>query len=79
MTSDQFKEYASENGCTIDGHFVKNVINGRCTRIDASFNETSDLQAVHHVCVLGIAPPDDLEDLYAVYSGLYMREVGDPE
>lgn len=71
MTAIEFKDYA----CSVSGNIVKNVINGRWTRIDESFNETSDLQAVHHICVLGIGPPDDLEDLYEVYLPVYLKQV----
>lgn len=59
----------------VDGVMVRNTINGKCTRIDDSFNEEGDLHAVHHSCVLGIEPPTDLEDLYNVYSGKYWDAV----
>jgi hypothetical protein len=72
MTKEEFIKYAEdEQGCRSDGKIVRNTINGRYTRIDDSFDEERDLHAVHHICVLGIAPPDDLEDLYNVYSPMY--------
>lgn len=54
---------------------VRNTINGKCTRIDDSFDEERELHAVHHCCVLGIEPPPDLEDLYHVYSPKYWEAV----
>ncbi len=75
MTQEEFKEYASENACVVEGNIIRNVINGRWTRIDNSFDETSDLQTVHHVCVLGIEAPPDLEDLYNVYSPKFYEAV----
>ncbi|HEY0741805.1 MAG TPA: hypothetical protein VGD40_10090 [Chryseosolibacter sp.] len=75
MNLKDFKDYVQENGCIVENNIIKNVINGRWTRVDESFDETQDLSTIHHTCVLGIAPPEDLEDLYDVYSGIYNREV----
>jgi len=75
MTKGEFCEFTEESGCVVEGNIIRNTINGRFTRLDDSFDESKDLHIVHHVCVLGIEPPDELEDLYNVYSPVFWSEV----
>lgn len=71
MNRNEFIEYLTED-CSIfqdeaNPLIFRNPMNGAYTRIPDDYDELKDLEMVHHVVLLGAAPPDHLEDLYYTY------------
>ena len=66
----EFKDFLyNQSLVIIKGRVFRNPMNGKITRIGNRKIELTDLEVVRHCAALGIAPPQDLQDLYEVYVG----------
>lgn len=79
MNRAEFIEYLEED-CSVcqdedNPRIFRNPINGAYTRIEDAYDDLRDLEMVHHCILLGVAPPDHLEDLYFVYQAFDSKPI----